>query len=308
MNLVRTIFFLIFTIVLVPSISFYYSDPLTSKQWEVLYSTLYIFIGLTSACFIVGELTKNVSQVDKVWSLAPIAYAWNIAYHTGFSDRGIIMACLVSIWGLRLTYNFSRRGGYSWKFWTGDEDYRWDVLREKPAFKGKPWAWSLFNLFFICTYQMSLIFLFTLPILLEIDAVNSEVNYIDVIAAVFMLGSIVLETVADQQHFNYQTEKYRKINSGEKLEGIYADGFLSKGLWGKMRHPNYTGEQGTWIAFYLFSVAATGQWINWTITGAALLLVLFNRSSDFSEEITSAKYPKYKDYQKNVPRFLPKLF
>lgn len=308
MNLGRTIIFLITTVVVVPIVAFYFSDPLTSKQWDVLQRTMYIFIGLASACFIVGELTKNVSQVDKVWSLAPIGYAWNIAYMGGFSNRGILMASLVTLWGLRLTYNFSRRGGYSWKFWTGEEDYRWNVLREKPMFKGKPLAWSMFNLFFISGYQMALIFLFSLPILLDVDAKNTGLNYIDIIAVAGMLGAILLEMIADNQQYKYQTEKYRKINAGEKLEGIYADGFNSTGLWGKMRHPNYTGEQSTWVFFYLFSVAATGQWINWTIIGISLLLVLFSNSADFSEEITAGKYPAYEDYKKRVPKFLPKIF
>lgn len=34
------------------------------------------------------------------------------------------MAILVNLWGIRLTLNFARKGGYSWKFWEGEEDYR----------------------------------------------------------------------------------------------------------------------------------------------------------------------------------------
>jgi steroid 5-alpha reductase family enzyme len=34
------------------------------------------------------------------------------------------MAALAAVWGLRLTYNFYRRGGYAWPPWTGEEDYR----------------------------------------------------------------------------------------------------------------------------------------------------------------------------------------
>ncbi|MCB0478016.1 MAG: DUF1295 domain-containing protein [Crocinitomicaceae bacterium] len=308
MNLAKTIAFLLITVAVVPTVAFYVSDPLTAKQKDVLFHAMYIYVGLTAATFMLSEIVRNYSQVDKVWSIAPIVYAWYITYEGGFSDRGVIMSILVTIWGARLTYNFGRRGGYSWKFWTGEEDYRWEVLRNKPMFKGKPVVWTLFNLFFISSYQMSLIFLFTLPILLSVDAVNPEINYVDIVACALMLFFIILETIADQQHYIFQTEKHRKIKAGEKLEGIYADGFLSKGLWGKMRHPNYLGEQMTWVSFYLFSTAATGQWINWSITGAALLIFLFNSSSDFSEEISASKYPNYKEYQKKVPRFVPRLF
>jgi steroid 5-alpha reductase family enzyme len=64
-------------------------------------------------------------------------------------------------------------------------------------------------------------------------------------------------------------------------------------------------EQAVWIAFYFFSVVATGYWINWTITGGLLLVLLFKGSSDFSESISEEKYPEYKNYQKSVGRFLP---
>jgi len=61
------------------------------------------------------------------------------------------------------------------------------------------------------------------------------------------------------------------------------------------------------LVFYLFSVAATGEWLNWSVVGAVLLVVLFKGSSDFSEEISASKYTAYKNYQESVPRFLPKI-
>ncbi len=41
------------------------------------------------------------------------------------SVRLLLMAALTTAWGLRLTYNFYRRGGYAWPPWTGEEDYRY---------------------------------------------------------------------------------------------------------------------------------------------------------------------------------------
>ena len=95
------------------------------------------------------------------------------------------------------------------------------------------------------------------------------------------------------------------IKAGKELMGDYQKGFLDKGLWKYSRHPNYFAEQAIWICFYLFSVAACGQWFNWSIAGCLLLMVLFQGSSAFSEEISSGKYPEYKVYQKSVRRFLP---
>jgi steroid 5-alpha reductase family enzyme len=148
--------------------------------------------------------------------------------------------------------------------------------------------------------------LFTLPVITALAENASPLGMMDYTLAVVFIGLVVMEFVADQQQYDYQTEKYRRKNAGEEM-GPYADGFITTGLWSKFRHPNYAAEQAIWLVFYLFSIAATGEWINWSIAGSVLLVILFKGSSDFSEEISAKKYPKYTEYQKKVGRFLPKL-
>ena len=99
-------------------------------------------------CFIVGEISRNNSQMDKLWSLLPIAYVWVIASLGGMKIRLVVIASLVTLWGLRLTMNFARKGAYSIRFWAGEEDYRWAILRKKKPFSNKL-VWALFDLFFI---------------------------------------------------------------------------------------------------------------------------------------------------------------
>jgi steroid 5-alpha reductase family enzyme len=129
----------------------------------------------------------------------------------------------------------------------------------------------------------------------------SSVNYGDYFIAILMGGLIIFETIADQQQWKFQNEK-RKMGSSESK---YKDGFLKDGLWSIVRHPNYACEQAIWITFYFFSVNATGMWINWSISGCLLLILLFKGSANFSESISASKYPAYKDYIKYVPRFVP---
>ena len=118
-----------------------------------------------------------------------------------------------------------------------------------------------------------------------------------------MLFFIIYETIADNQHWKFQSEKWKRINADENLEGDYKKGFLDKGLWAFSRHPNYFAEQAIWLSFYLFSIYTSSEWLNWSIAGSLLLVVLFQGSSNFSEEISTEKYPLYKEYQKRVPRF-----
>lgn len=169
-------------------------------------------------------------------------------------------------------------------------------------------AWSLFNLFFISLYQNSLILLFTLPILVAWQGDATPLNNLDYLATGLFLGFVLLETIADQQQWNFQREKHRRIAQGEALGASYEKGFCDTGLWAIVRHPNYASEQAIWLSFYLFSVAATGRWLNWSLAGAMLLMLLFLGSSDFSEKISLGKYPAYAAYQKRVGRFWPRIF
>lgn len=305
--MIKTILILIFTLIVVPLVSFYLDAPLTYEQKDMLRVCIYIYLVTALGCFAVSEITRNCSQVDKIWSIVPIVYAWYVAYAGEWNIRMVLMALLVTLWGARLTYNFSRRGAYSWKFWSGEEDYRWGVLRQMPGFRNKT-VWFFFNLFFISLYQNGLILLFTLPILFVQSGNYAPLNALDALAALLFLSFLVIETIADQQQWNYQTEKYRRKAAGKPLTGEYAKGFVSTGLWKIVRHPNYMAEQAIWISFYLFTIAATGRIINWSIAGCLLLLILFQGSSDFSEKISAQKYPEYKKYQKAVGRFLPRLW
>ena len=299
-----TILLLIFTLIIVPLVCFNFGIAPTDLQWAILYQMLYILSGVIAYCFIIGELAKNNSQVDKLWSIVPIYYVWHMTALGLWDPRMILMSILVSLWGIRLTYNFARRGAYSWKFWSGEEDYRWEVLRKRKGFNN-PIIWMLFNLFFICTYQLTLIFLFTLPILVCLNTnIDHNLNWIDGVLALLMISCIYIEFIADNQQYAFQQEKYRRIANNEEL-GDYKKGFISTGLWAIVRHPNYAMEQAIWLVFYLFSVHITGSWINWSIAGCVLLIILFKGSSDFSEEITESKYPEYKAYKERTPRFLP---
>ena len=265
-----------------------------------------LMIVVVVVCFIVSEITRNYSQVDKLWSLVPLAYAWlTVAAYP--SSRIFLMAALVTMWGIRLSFNFYRKGGYSIIPWQGEEDYRWKILRESPALKGRL-RFGLFNLFFISFYQNLLILLFSTPLLMAALYSDAPMGVTDLIAATLMLMFIITETIADNQQFRFQKAKQSSDESEQALGESLRKGFLTEGLWKYVRHPNFASEQAIWISFYLFSVAASGQWINFTLIGPVLLVILFIGSSVMTEKISSGKYPDYSTYQKEVPKFIPRLF
>ena len=154
---------------MLPIISYNFDEPLTPPQLDALILIGKMAVSKAFFVFTIGWITGNVSQVDKLWSLMPPIYAWALVAFTGAHPRQVLIASLITVWGLRLTYNFARKGGYAWKFWEGEEDYRWAVLRKKPGFSN-PIVWFIFNLLFISVYQSFLIAAFaTLPMIISIQ-------------------------------------------------------------------------------------------------------------------------------------------
>ena len=297
---------LLLSLVVCPILYFYVGPALNDLQLETL-KILGIIAGCSALyCFTLGEITGNNSQVDKVWSLLPIAYCWIIAAKGGMHPRLVVMAVLVTIWGIRLTYNFAKKGAYKLRFWEGEEDYRWEKVRALPFLQNRA-VWMAFDLFFISGYQNALILMFTFPALVCMGSAE-PFGWVDLVAAMLMFGFIVYETIADKQQWDFQSKKWAMIKSGKKLEELptpYNKGFNTFGLWSVSRHPNYMAEQAIWVSFYIFSIGAGVGIINWSMIGALLLIVLFTASTNLVEGISGDKYPEYAEYCKKVNKFLP---
>ncbi len=306
MNIPLMCTLLLLSLVVCPLLYIYVGPALNDLQLETL-KILGIVAGCSALlCFTVAEITGNNSQVDKIWSLIPIAYCWIIAAKGGMHPRLVVMAVLVTLWGIRLTYNFAKKGAYKLRFWEGEEDYRWEKVRALPFLQNKA-VWMAFDLFFISGYQNALILMFTFPALVCMGS-TEPFGWVDAIAAVLMFGFILYETIADKQQWDFQSKKWAMIKSGKTLEELpspYNKGFNTHGLWNVSRHPNYMAEQAIWVSFYIFSIGAGVGIINWSMIGALLLIVLFTASTNLVEGISGDKYPEYAEYCKKVNKFFP---
>ncbi len=294
------------SVIACPLLYFLVGPGLSEEQLETLKILGIVCAASAVYCFVVGEIAKNNSQMDKLWSLLPEVYLWIMAIRSGMEPRLVIMACIATLWGIRLTFNFARKGAYSIKFWAGEEDYRWKVLRERKEFQPRV-KWVLFNLFFISVYQNVLVLMTTFPGLVVMGSKN-PIGPIDIVAAVLMTGCVVYELIADEQQWRFYKVRNKYLAEGKKLEEMpapYNKGFNTTGLWGISRHPNYLAEQGTWFSLYLFSIGAGVGIFNWSFIGALLLIILFQGSSIMGEGISRSKYPEYENYIKNVSKFFP---
>jgi len=278
----------------------------------------------TVLVFVLSELSRNYSQTDKIWSITPFVYTWILVCDA----RTLLMAIISTIWGCRLTWNFARRGGYTWPPWEGDEDYRWKYLQDGflvNILKNK-FVWVVFNFLFISLYQHVLLLVVTAPSVVahivatkcasNSDSVySSSLNALDLVACLLYLGFVFLESVADDQQQKFQKEKHRRKAVGETLDGDYLQGFNRSGLFSIVRKPNYACEQALWVSFGLFSistfnagVARQNNILNWSHVGWISYVLLFQGSGPFTESITLSKYPLYAEYMKETPLYFPNVF
>ncbi len=238
--------------------------------------------GVALGCWLASVLTHEYSWVDRLWSVVPVVYLWVFAARSG-DARTTLVAVLVTLWGVRLTFNFARRGGYA----PGGEDYRWAIIRERiPG-----WAFAVFNFAFIAVYQHALLLLIALP---GWTMVNYPVPLggFDIVAAVVFFGLLVGETVADQQRWNF----HRAHPEG---------GVLRTGLFRYSRHPNYFFEISQWWVVFGFAVIATRTVALWTAAGAVLLTLLFLGSTAFTEWISRSRHPEFEAYRHTTSMLVP---
>ena len=113
-------------------------------------SGLAFSIGTFPIFFLVSEINKNYSQVDRVWSILPTLFNAHYAIWArlnGLPTQRVDNVLAFSVvWSLRLTYNYWRKGGYQ----VGSEDYRWELIKKYIG----SFAFVLLNVIFISTLQI----------------------------------------------------------------------------------------------------------------------------------------------------------
>ncbi|XP_049850249.1 uncharacterized protein LOC126322379 [Schistocerca gregaria] len=280
------------------------SDPFISN------CLIFVFLSLTS--FVLGEITDNYSQVDRLWSIAPVMYAFNYAVRPmwkgdlQWNKRLIVMFLLVLAWGTRLTFNFARKGGYS----LSTEDYRWDYVRSF-AWLRRRLARTCFNLFFVSVFQHFLLMAITFPFDVAYRSTPEPFNLVDHLASGLFICFLTAEYVADDQQWQFQSVKLNPRRKNAKHTNVFgadlSNGFLTHGLFRYSRHPNCFSEICIWWTVYLYSVAVTKTLINWSIIGALTANSLIYAATFVTERISCSKYPHYQQYIQDTSRLVPWL-
>ena len=116
---------------------------LLSKQNRVFTYLLFLFatISLPFTPFFSTPSSTTTTTSRRYWRSTIDLMETGHKMDNGNQQRLLIVAVLTTLWGIRLTWNFWRKGGYS-----GGEDYRWLEVQSKSKVKKK----KIYILFIFC--------------------------------------------------------------------------------------------------------------------------------------------------------------
>ncbi|EIN09848.1 DUF1295-domain-containing protein [Punctularia strigosozonata HHB-11173 SS5] len=227
---------------------------------------------------------KSKFYEGKIISLPPLS---------SFAPRQLLITACLGVWSARLgSFLFNRAmkaGG----------DSRFDEVKHQPG---------TFTVFWMA--QATWVLLVGLPVYLVNvlpGHLHPALSIRDYAAAALFASSFLFEVTADHQKSVWRKARDRKQHD-EK--------FLTSGLWGISRHPNYVGEVGIWTGIWALSTASlqTAYFPRGTVALAAasplFTYFLLRKVSGVPplERAGNKKFagdPKWAEYKTNVPIFWP---
>lgn len=240
-------------------------------------------VGIQWACFAVAAALKT----DRFYDLAGSSTFLYLAIQTlrwggTFHFRQKVQTGMVATWAVRLgMFLFTRvmkDGG----------DSRFDKV------KGNP------KVFFIYwTLQALWVWMTLLPTMI----VNSEkkdkpLGIRDYLGWALWVAGFLMEATADYQKTVFKADP---DNAGK---------FISTGLWGISRHPNYLGEIMLWSGLYLSASSVMSGYQHISVVSPIFVYLLLTRLSGVPilERMGMKRYgqnPKYLEYVKNTAVLIP---
>ena len=230
-------------------LAFYFLPDIKANIWFLItiwhiYATLIIYI--------FSLLLKNSSLYDPFWSVAPIPIVLYMALNfNNLIELQLLVLIPILFWGIRLTHNWLMG-------WDGfeHEDFRYVDLKNTNKIQAE--INNLFGIHLIPT----LIVNFSLFPISFILLNNISPNISLLLASIFTIAAVILETISDKQMRDFKSNPLNK------------DKTMKYGLWKYSRHPNYLGESMFWLGIYFMGLSS-GIMPIWTILCPLVMLFLF---------------------------------
>ncbi len=223
----------------------------------------------------------RVSVVDVTWGLAFVVVALvGLALGTAPVGRRLLLAVLVTVWGLRLARHIQRRSRGK------GEDPRYAEMLEKAP--GSRLAYAVRKVFLL---QGLLAWFISLPI--QVAAVTTGgLGWLALAGALLWLLGLVFEAVGDAQLAAFKADP---ATTGKVMD---------RGLWAWTRHPNYFGDACVWWGVYLIAAHTLPGALTVLSPLVMTYLLAFGSGARLLER-SMAERPGYREYMERTSFFLP---
>jgi len=256
---------------------------------EAILSSIYfwnlLFVMALMVCvWLLSLKWKDASIADIFWGPGFVLVAW-VTYFVahGYWGRRLLVAVLVTLWGLRLAIHIAVRNAGK------GEDRRYRAWREK--YGNRFWWISLFTVLFL---QGALMWLISLGFQTALMAgFPSKLVWLDAVGSFVWAAGFLFEAVGD-----WQLQQFRS-DPGSKGK------VMDRGLWAYTRHPNYFGESLIWWGLFLITLTDIAHL--WTVISPLVITFLLLRVSGvvMLERDIGKRRPEYQDYIRRTSAFIP---
>jgi steroid 5-alpha reductase family enzyme len=240
---------------------------------------------LVVAVWVASLRLRDASIIDPFWGVGFVIIAWLcVAFGHGEHGRRLLLAVLVTVWGLRLAIHIARRNRGK------GEDPRYTAMRERDG--ERFWLTSLYRVFLI---QAATMWVISLPL----QAGGSlggrrSLGPLDLIGAAVWLVGFAFEAIGDRQLDRF------------KADPASAGKVMDRGLWRYTRHPNYFGDATAWWGLGLIGLGG-GLGAVWGLVGSATDTFILTRVSGkpILERDIETRRPGYREYIERTSGFIP---
>lgn len=241
-------------------------------------------LGFMTGVWLLSLILRNAGIADIFWGPGFVLLAWISFFSSqGYLGRKILIAGLVSLWGIRLALHIGARN------WGKGEDRRYQTWRRE---KGENFWWiSLFTVFGV---QGILLWIISLVVQAgQLSAVPDCLTLLDGLGTLLWAVGFFFEALGDLQLTRFKADP---ANKGKVMD---------RGLWRYTRHPNYFGESLMWWGIYFIALSTPGK--AWTIVSPITITFLLLRVSGVTllERTIVDTRPGYREYQEKTSAFIP---
>lgn len=234
--------------------------------------------------WLLSLVLRNASIVDIVWGLGFSVTSCVLAVTVdGNSSRQVLLAVMVSVWGLRLAGYLAKRNiGHG-------EDWRYKAMRKK---KGP--SFGIVSLVTVFGLQGVLMWIVSLPVMFGNADATPGVGPLAVMGIMAWVTGLVFEVVGDFQLARFKADP---ANAGKVMD---------KGLWSLTRHPNYFGDALLWWGIGIVG-AETGSGALGLVGPVVMTFFLLRVSGvPMLERSLSKRREGYADYVARTSAFIPR--